>query len=98
MRTLRIRFSVIPVKTGIHSFQQIGKFWIPACAGMTIFFAKLSLLIKTNVGNRLLNPQLKFHFGGYDRCFPAGIPFPGAPRNLDLQIPQSDDNMFLFFG
>ena len=32
-------YSVIPsVKTGIQSFQYLGRFWIPACAGMTTFY------------------------------------------------------------
>ena len=33
-----MRYSVIPVKTGIQSFQYLGRFWIPACAGMTPFY------------------------------------------------------------
>jgi hypothetical protein len=28
---------VIPVKTGIQPFHPLGKFWIPAGAGMTLF-------------------------------------------------------------
>ena len=28
---------VIPVKTGIQSFQVLSLLWIPACAGMTDF-------------------------------------------------------------
>jgi apolipoprotein D and lipocalin family protein len=28
-------YFVIPVKTGTQSFQYLGRFWIPACAGMT---------------------------------------------------------------
>jgi len=31
-------YSVIPVKTGIQSFQYLGRFWIPACPGMTTFY------------------------------------------------------------
>jgi hypothetical protein len=31
-------YSVIPVKTGMTSFQYLGRFWIPACAGMTTFY------------------------------------------------------------
>jgi hypothetical protein len=33
-----MRYSVIPVKTGIQSFQYLGRFWISACAGMTTFY------------------------------------------------------------
>ena len=35
-------YSVIPVKTGIQSFQYLGRFWIPACAGMTTFYEAIN--------------------------------------------------------
>ena len=33
-----MRFSVIPVKTGIQFFQLAHGFWIPAGGGMTTFY------------------------------------------------------------
>jgi hypothetical protein len=36
-------FLVIPVKTGIQSFQSVGWFWIPACAGMTTFYETIKI-------------------------------------------------------
>ncbi len=41
-----MRYFVIPVKTGIQSFQYLGKFWIPACAGMTTFYEFIKIRIK----------------------------------------------------
>jgi hypothetical protein len=38
-----MRYSVIPVKTGIQSFQYLGRFWIPACAGMTTFYEFINI-------------------------------------------------------
>ncbi len=38
VKSLKMGYSVIPVKTGIQSFQYLGRFWIPACAGMTTFY------------------------------------------------------------
>jgi hypothetical protein len=34
---MKMRYSVIPVKKRIKSFQYLGRFSIPACAGMTTF-------------------------------------------------------------
>ncbi len=39
-------YSVIPVKTGIQSFQYLGGFWIPACAGMTTFYEIINLTLR----------------------------------------------------
>jgi hypothetical protein len=38
VKSLKMRYSVISLKTGIQSFQYLGRFWIPACAGMTTFY------------------------------------------------------------
>jgi len=46
---------VIPVKTGIQSFQALYRFWIPAYAGMTIFYETIkdeNLLGATQRRNR----------------------------------------------
>jgi hypothetical protein len=45
-----MRYSVIPVKTGIQSFQHLGRFWIPACAGMTTFYE--TIIIDELIKNR----------------------------------------------
>jgi hypothetical protein len=31
-------FPAISAETGIQSFQEFGRFWIPACSGMTSFY------------------------------------------------------------
>ncbi len=38
VKSLSMRFSVIPVKTGIQFFHAFYTSWIPACAGMTTFY------------------------------------------------------------
>jgi hypothetical protein len=38
VKSLQTHLPVIPVKTGIQSFQWVCRFWIPACAGMTTFY------------------------------------------------------------
>ncbi len=43
VKSLKMGYSVIPVKTGIQSFQYLGRFWIPACAGMTTFYETINL-------------------------------------------------------
>ncbi len=43
VKSLKMGYSVILVKTGIQSFQYLGKFWIPACAGMTIFYEVIKI-------------------------------------------------------
>jgi hypothetical protein len=43
VKSLKMRYSVIPVKTGIQSFQYLGRFWIPACAGMTTFYEFINI-------------------------------------------------------
>jgi hypothetical protein len=37
-KTLKPPAPVIPVETGIQYFQKPGRFWIPACSGMTTFY------------------------------------------------------------
>jgi len=41
-----------PVKTGIQSFQKIGRFWIPACAGMTGFYESIGIRIPEFLRNQ----------------------------------------------
>jgi hypothetical protein len=42
VKSLKMLFSVIPVKTGIQSFEKLGWFWIPAYAGMTTFYETIT--------------------------------------------------------
>ncbi len=42
VKSLKMGYSVIPVKTGIQSFQYLGRFWIPVCAGMTTFYETIN--------------------------------------------------------
>jgi hypothetical protein len=43
VKILKTLFSVIPVKTGIQSFQQLGWFWLPPCEGMAVFYETIPL-------------------------------------------------------
>jgi hypothetical protein len=56
-----MRYSVIPVKTGIQSFQYLGRFWIPACAGMTTFydFINFAIFILIFAIRNSLSPMLE---------------------------------------
>ena len=45
IKSPKIRFSVIPVKTGIQSFDGLHAVWIPAYAGKTIFYEPLILWV-----------------------------------------------------
>jgi hypothetical protein len=38
VKRLKMLIFVIPVETGIQSFQSLCRFWIPAYAGMTTFY------------------------------------------------------------
>ena len=43
VKNLKMRYSVIPLETRIQSFQYLGRFWIPACAGMTTFYETIKI-------------------------------------------------------
>jgi hypothetical protein len=45
VKSLKRPLFVIPVETGIQSFQLVCRFWIPACAGMTSFYETISFHI-----------------------------------------------------
>ena len=49
VKSRNIHNFVIPVKTGIQSFQVLGRLWIPACAGMTDFLRMCQLQISSEI-------------------------------------------------
>jgi hypothetical protein len=61
VKSLKMRYSVIPVETGIRSFQYLGRFWIPACAGMTTFYEFLK------INNFAINQQKNVNFAKLSR-------------------------------